>query len=253
MRNFVFGIGVGVSIFLAGAAPAATPDIPPYVEAAIADPGRAQDAKIDARRHGAELAAFAQVKPGDIVVDLIPGGGYFTRIFSKIVGPSGHVYALWPQQYAGEAADDVAAMRKLAKEPAYANITVIVQPAAKFAVPQKLDVMWTSQNYHDYPDQFMGPTDPRILDKAVFEALKPGGVFVVIDHRAEAGSGLRDTEKLHRIDAEIVKKQVTEAGFAFEAESDVLKNPADTHKLLVFDSKIRGHTDQFAFRFRKPK
>lgn len=256
MRSFAIAIGTGASLLLlavAHAAPPETPGIPSYVVAAITDPARLQDAKIDARRHGAELAAFARVKPGDVVVDLIPGAGYFTRIFSKIVGPAGHVYALWPQEYAREAVDDVAAMRRLARDPGYANITVIVQPAAAFAVPQKLDVMWTSQNYHDYPDKFMGPTDPRLLDQAVFQALKPGGVFVVVDHRAEPGSGLRDTERLHRIDAAVVKEQVTAAGFMLEAETDMLKNAADTHTLLVFDPKIRGHTDQFAFRFRKPK
>jgi predicted methyltransferase len=127
-----------------------------------------------------------------------------------------------------------------------------VQPAAQFAAPAKVDVVWTSQNYHDYPDKFMGPTDPAILDKAVFAALKPGGVFVVVDHAAEAGSGLRDTETLHRIDPAFVKTQVTAAGFAFDGESNVLQNPADNHTLLVFKAEIRGHTDQFAYRFKKP-
>jgi predicted methyltransferase len=113
-------------------------------------------------------------------------------------------------------------------------------------------VVFTSQNYHDYPDQFMGPTDPALLDKAVFAALKPGGTFVVIDHVAEAGSGLRDTGTLHRIDPEFVKQQVEAAGFEYAGESGVLRNPKDDHTLKVFDKAIRGHTDQFAYRFRKP-
>jgi predicted methyltransferase len=99
----------------------------------------------------------------------------------------------------------------------------------------------------------MGPADPTLLDKQVFASLKPGGVFVVVDHVAEAGSGLRDTEKLHRIDPAIVKTQVTAAGLTFDAESDALRNPADNHTLLVFKKEIRGHTDQFAYRFRKAK
>ena len=119
--------------------------------------------------------------------------------------------------------------------------------------PKPLDVVFTSQNYHDYPDKFMGAIDPAILDKNVFNALKPGGVFIIVDHVAEAGSGLRDTDTLHRIDPEIVKTQVTAAGFVFEGESDVLRNPADDHKVKVFDKSIRGHTDQFVFKFRKPK
>jgi predicted methyltransferase len=114
-------------------------------------------------------------------------------------------------------------------------------------------VVWTSQNYHDYSDKFMGHIDQTSLDKQVFAALKPGGVFVVVDHVAEAGSGIRDTDTLHRIDPELVKKQALAAGFVFAGKSDVLRNPADTHKLKVFDKSIRGHTDQFAYKFRKPE
>ncbi|HMB43172.1 MAG TPA: methyltransferase, partial [Luteimonas sp.] len=118
--------------------------------------------------------------------------------------------------------------------------------------PEPLDVVFTSQNYHDYPDKFMGPTDPMVLNRAVFQALKPGGVFIIVDHAAQAGAGLRDTETLHRIDPETVKAQVTAAGFRFDGSSNVLRNPADTHTVKVFDPSIRRHTDQFVFRFRKP-
>jgi predicted methyltransferase len=226
--------------------------VAPYITAAIADPGRAADTKADARRHAAELAAFAQVKPGDTVVDLIPGGGYFTRIFSKIVGPKGHVYAVWPSEYAKEDDDETPLIAALAKDPQYANVTVITQPAAQFAIPLKADVVWTSQNYHDYPDKFMGPADTKVLDAQVFAALKPGGVFIVIDHAAETGSGKRDTDTLHRIDEQVVKSEVPAAGFTLEAESNILRNADDTHKIRVFDAPVRGHTDQFALRFRKP-
>ncbi|HTQ12569.1 MAG TPA: hypothetical protein VMH86_01740 [Rhizomicrobium sp.] len=92
-----------------------------------------------------------------------------------------------------------------------------------------------------------------MLNDAAFRALKPGGVYVVIDHVAEAGSGMRDTDTLHRIDPEIVRKQVEASGFVFDGESEVPRNPAHSHKLAVFDDAIRGHTDRFAFRFRKPK
>lgn len=251
MKTFQFVLAASLMLGACTAARAAD-SVPTYVTAAMSDTGRAKDAIDDARRHGAELAAFAKVKPGDTVVDLIPGGGYFTRIFSAIVGPKGHVYALWPNEYASEAVDDAAAMRALAKTPHYSNISVIVQPAAQFSIPTKANVVWTSQNYHDYPDKFMGPTDPNILDRAVFAALKPGGEFVIIDHAAEAGSGLRDTDTLHRIDPAVVKVQVPAAGFTFDGESDVLRNPADDHKIKVFDPSIRGHTDQFAYRFKKP-
>jgi predicted methyltransferase len=247
MKNLKFLVLAG----LLSAAPAYAA-APAYVTGAIADPARVKDAEADARRHPAELAVFAGIKPGDTVVDLIPGGGYFTRIFSQIVGPKGHVYAIWPTEYAKVDSDETPLIQALVKDPHYSNVTMLTQPAAAFAIPGKADVVWTSQNYHDYPDKFMGPTDPALLNKAVFAALKPGGVFVVIDHVAEAGSGLRDVDTLHRIDPAIVKAQVIAAGFKFDGESDVLRNPADNHKVKVFDTTIRGHTDQFAYRFRKP-
>ena len=228
-------------------------DISPTVAAALADPARAMDVATDARRKAGPLLAFSRMKKGDLVVDLIPGNGYFTRLFSKIVGPKGHVYALWPAEYAREAGSNVKDMEKMGKARDFSNVTTIAdQPAAKFSVPQPIDVMWTSQNYHDYPDKFMGSVDPVAFDRAVFKALKPGGVFIVVDHVAEHGSGMRDTDTLHRIDPAIVKTQVTSVGFVLEGETDVLRNPIDTHKLAVFDKSIRGRTDQFAFRFRKP-
>ncbi len=250
MNKIRIALCLGILCSLGGAALAATP---PYVTAALSDPERATDAQADARRHPGELAAFAQVKPGDTVVDLIPGSGYWTRIFSRIVGPRGHVYAIWPIEYAKADADNVTLTQALVKDSHYSNVTLLMEPATGFKVPKKVDVVWTSDNYHDYPDKFMGQVDPRLLDGAVFSALKPGGLFVVVDHVAEAGSGLRDTDTLHRIDPQIVKAQVIASGFTFDGESRVLRNPADSHKLTVFDPAIRGHTDQFAFRFRKPR
>ncbi|HEX4051591.1 MAG TPA: hypothetical protein VHY19_12000 [Steroidobacteraceae bacterium] len=227
--------------------------VPGDVASALSDPARAQDAKVDARRHAAELVAFAHIRPGDTVVDLIPGSGYWTRIFSQVVGPRGHVYAIWPNEYIKDDHDDFVLTQLLAKDPHYANVTLLSQPAAQFSVPKKVDVVWTSQNYHDYPDKFMGKVDPQVLDRAVYGALKPGGLFVVVDHVAQAGSGMRDTDTLHRIDPQIVKAQVTAAGFQFDGASDVLRNPADDHTLQVFNPAIRGHTDQFSFRFRRTR
>lgn len=229
----------------------AAPAIPANIAKAAADPARGADRDADARRHPAEVIAFAGVKPGDKVVDLIPGSGYFTRIFSGAVGSKGHVYMIWPNEYAKEAQPDPQKNRELAK--ALGNVTVIEQPGAAFATPEPVDLVFTVQNYHDYPDKFMGKLDPVAFDRQVYKALKPGGVFLVVDHVAEAGSGLRDTDTLHRIDPAIVKQQVTSAGFVFVGESAVLRNPADDHKRLVFDKAIRGHTDQFVYKFRKPK
>jgi predicted methyltransferase len=160
---------------------------------------------------------------------------------------------VWPNEYAHEAASDVVASKALEKDKAYGNIQVLEQPANSFSTPQPVDLVFTVQNYHDYPDKFMGKVDPVAFDRQVFQALKPGGIFLVVDHAAEAGSGMRDTDTLHRIDPAIVKQQVTSAGFVFVGESDVLKNPADDHKKLVFDKSIRGKTDQFVYKFRKPR
>jgi len=231
----------------------AQPAIPAYVAAAVADPSRSEMMRVrDPVRKPAELLAFSGVKPGDRVGDLIPGGGYFTGLFSLVVGPKGHVYSIWPAEYAKEDAEETKGITSGMTDPRFSNVTILIEPAAAFAAPESLDMVWTSQNYHDYPDPFMGPTDPAVLNKAVYAALKPGGVFLVIDHVAAAGSGLRDTNTLHRIDPAMVKAQVTAAGFVFEGESAALHNPDDPHTALVFDKSIRGHTDQFVYKFRKP-
>jgi predicted methyltransferase len=219
---------------------------------ATADTRLARDVALDARRHGPEIAAFAGVKSGDKVIDLIPGGGYWTRTFARIVGPSGHVYGIWPQPYAAEAGSDVKRYATAAGTPAFANVSASIQPATSLTAPEKVDLVFTSQNYHDYPDKFMGSIDPATLNKAVFDALKPGGVFLIVDHVAAAGSGMRDTDTLHRIDPAIVKKQVTAAGFVFDGESKLLANAGDDHSKAVFDKSIRGRTDQFVYKFRKP-
>jgi predicted methyltransferase len=253
MRTLVLAAVIALALPVAHTAHAAPQHAqPPYLTAAINDPGRQADRADDARRKIAQVMAFAQVKPGDKVLELIPGSGYFTRVFSGVVGPKGHVYALWPDEYAAEAKSDVANLRKLAGQPHYANVSVLTQPAAKLDAPESVDVVFTSQNYHDYPDEFMGRVDPVVLDRQVYDALKPGGVYIVIDHVAPAGSGMRDTDTLHRIDPAIVRKQVESAGFVFDGESDALRNPADPHDIKVFDKSIRGHTDQFMYRFRKP-
>ena len=251
MKMFAGALIAGLA--LGAAAYAAGPAVRPYLAKALADPARGDMAAVDAKRHTAELIAFSGAKPGDKVVDLIPGSGLFTRVFAKVAGPKGHVYMVWPDQYAQEAASDVTASDKLAADKAYGNISVLKQPANAFATPEKVDLVFTAQNYHDYPDKFMGKVDPVAFDRQVYAALKPGGVFLVIDHAAEAGSGMRDTDTLHRIDPAIVRQQVTSVGFRYEGESEVLRNPADDHKKVVFDKAIRGKTDQFVFKFRKPK
>ena len=222
---------------------------PAYVAAAVADAARPQaDKDLDASRKPAEVMAFAGVKPGDKVIDVFPGGGYTTRLFSKIVGDKGHVYAVAPAAMADR-------MKKVAEDPNFKNISFVSEPLDAITAPEKVDVVWTSQNYHDFamPKSPFGTIDIAKLNKVVYDALKPGGVYVITDHAAAAGTSLDDTQKLHRIDEAIVKQQVTAAGFKLEAESNVLKASDDPHTTTVFDASVKGHTDKFALRFRKPK
>lgn len=240
-----------IALYTVASAKTISPEAP-YIHAAIADPARpAADKERDVNRKPAEMLAFAGIEPGTIVVDFIPGGGYFTRIFSKAVGAKGHVYA-WQPSEVDAFIKKTPPVRAIAADKNYANVSVIDAPIALFAVPEYADVIWTSQNYHDMHDKFMGPADLTRVNKAVFMSLKPGGIYLVLDHAAEAGSGLRDTETLHRIDPAVVRKEVEAAGFKLEAESDVLRNPADDHSKKIFDPAIRGKTDQFIFKFRKP-
>ena len=185
-----------------------TPLAPIPAEVAVASDNGARGAMaaIDARRHGPQIVAFAGVQPGDVVIDLIPGSGYWTKLFAGLVGAKGHVYGIWPAPYAAESATDVAKYGALAGSAAYPNVSAATEPATEITAPQKADIVFTSQNYHDYPDKFMGKIDPAVVTKAVFDALKPGGTYLIVDHSAAAGSGMRDTDTLHRIDPAIVFK-----------------------------------------------
>jgi predicted methyltransferase len=228
--------------------------IPAAVTAAVADPRRPSDqVKLDAIRKPAQLLAFAELKAGDRVADFMPGNAYFTRIMSDVVGSKGHVYAFLPaEQLANCAPTEVAGSKALEHDPSYANVSVLSAATDKFDLAS-LDVIWTAQNYHDLHDSFMGPADVAALNRAFFRALKPGGIYLVIDHVAESGSGLRDTESLHRIDPLRLRNEIEAAGFRLDAQSDLLRNLKDDHTLSVFDGRVRGHTDQVVYRFRKPK
>ncbi|MFC4528657.1 class I SAM-dependent methyltransferase [Dyella halodurans] len=226
---------------------------PSYVAAALADPARpVDDRSLDGGRKPAEVLAFAGIKPGDKVVDLMPGAGYYTRVFSKIVGAGGVVYAVQPVEMDKAAPKGLQTLNSFAGTPGYPNVSVLVQPIAALSLPQHVDLVWTSQNYHDLHDPFMGSPDIARLNKAIFDALKPGGVYIVLDHAAAAGSGVSRTDDLHRIDPAVVKAEVTAAGFEYLGESDVLRQAADDHSTPAFDKAMRGKTDRFIYKFRKP-
>lgn len=241
-----------LSVLLAGPALAA----PTAAATAVADPGRpATDTELDASRHPAEMVAFARVKAGDRVMDVWPGHGYWTRLFSTKVGAKGKVYAYVPAEIAGFKSDPIALAKAVAAEPGRGNVEELSDP---FAAPppadfrNTLDVVWTFENYHDFHDSFMKGADVDAFNRAVFQMLKPGGYYVVVDHAAAAGSGLSHTEDLHRIDPAAIKTEVARAGFVLDAESKLLANPADPRTAKIFDPAIRGQTDRVAYRFRKP-
>jgi predicted methyltransferase len=231
------------------------PRTPAVVEAAIADPRRPDEqVKADVNRKPTLSVLFSEAKAGDRIADMMAGNGYFTRILSDVVGPGGHVYAYIPtEQIAHCSPREIVGTQAIARDSSYGNVTLLTGSLADFGVPEKLDLIWMSQSYHDLHDSFLGPANVAILNKSIFDALKPGGVFLVIDHVAEAGSGLRDTETLHRIDPIRMKNEIEAAGFVLEAQSDALRNTGDDHKRPIFDPSIRGRTDQVLFRFRKPQ
>lgn len=234
--------------------PASAASTPDRITAALADGRRpAADASRDALRHPGELIRFAGIKPGDRVADYFPGGGYYDRILSGVVGPKGRVYGFIPAEMARNCApSEFAGARQAATSEGWGNVTIVQQALTAFRTPERLDVVWSSQNFHDLYDSFMDHASVPQALRAVYRSLKPGGTFVVIDHIAENGSGLRDTEKLHRIDPGAIRREMEAVGFRYEGQSDVLRNPADDHRLSVFDPRIRGRTDQVAFKFRKP-
>ena len=195
-----------------------------------------------------EVVAFIGVKSGDAVADIV--AGRLTGALARAVGPAGKVYAVETAELVKAHPDALDKMHALASQ--MPNVVVSADPVAT-PLPSGLDAVFIRQNYHDLYDKFMGPADVVAFNKSVFTALKPGGVYVVLDHAAVGGSSIAATDTLHRIDPARVKSDVLAAGFKLESESSILANPADDHSKNVFDPSIRDHTDQFLLKFRKPK
>jgi predicted methyltransferase len=243
---------LGLAAALGLAAGAAAAAVSPRIQAALADPSRpAADKARDADRKAAEIVALTGVKRGDNVADVFPGAGYYTRIFAKLVGPTGHVYGVVPGDLAERGFHPSDLVKKLAAEPGYQNVSLAVDPLTTWAPSPKLDLIFISQFYHDMHNPGFGGPDIAAEDKGLFNALKPGGTLFIIDHSAP-GTGISATATLHRIDEAAVKSELNAAGFKLVAESDVLRNPNDPHTKMVFDPSIRGHTDQFVLKYRRP-
>lgn len=237
MKTTLTAVALGL-LLATGVAFAAAP--PANVTAALADAGRTDaDRTADALRKPADMIAFADIKAGTVIAELAPGGGYFSRIFTKVVGPSGKVFAInGPANPARPSA-----LAPLAAAPG-SNLVLVDGPLETFKTTQPVDVVWTSRNYHDWT-----PANRALINKAAFDALKPGGIYIVLDHAAVSGSG---ANTLHRMDETLARTELAAAGFQFVSASDVLRNPADDRTKAVFDGDVRSKTDQFVLKYRKP-
>lgn len=215
--------------------------------AAVADPRRlpAEVAR-DPLRKPAEMLALMRLAPGQAIADIRPEEGYFTRLFAPAVGSTGHVYAFVPNQTAGREnafADTLAST--------YSNVSRVTGALETMTFDRPLDVVFMGEEYHDFTIPRFG-VDVALMNAAVFAALKPGGLYVILDHQAADGAGIGVSGTLHRIEAADLRRQVEAAGFVFDGESDAVRVPGDDHSLSVFDESIRGRTDRFVYRFRKP-
>jgi predicted methyltransferase len=251
--KIILATAMALAVAVAGAASAQQPrqGPPPFDIHAPIDPSRG-DALSNPAYHGPEVLKFIGVKPGQRVADIFPGR--FATALAKAVGPKGKVYGFMPDEIfkVHPGLTDLQAKRK--DDPAWANVELLRAPMNDMALPDGLDAVFIRQNYHDLHVRFMGPADVAAFNKKVFAALKPGGVFVIIDHVAPAGMDVTAaSNRLHRIDPAAVKAEVEQVGFKFDGESKVLADPSDDHTHMVLETSILGKTDQFLYRFRKPK
>jgi predicted methyltransferase len=211
----------------------------------LADPLRpAADVARDTDRKPVELMTFAGVRPGMTIAELAPGGGYFTRILTGAVGSKGKIYAIAGRPSPG--------LLELA--PKRANLSVVTAQPGTIPLLHQVDLVWTTLNYHDFKNNKLGSSDvAQALNAEAFRVLKPGGVYLVVDHDTAAGAGATQTSTLHRIEGAQVQREVEEAGFRLDSSSDLLRHPADDHTAKVQETGIRGKTDQFVLKFRKPR
>lgn len=230
---------------------------PANVAAAVANTGARSEAnlKLDESRKPAELLSFLGLERGDQVIDMFGLNRYWAEIIAPAIGPEGRLIVWQPTQFMND--------KRKAEFEAFAakagNVALISTP---FEAPRigtnAYDFMIMNLDYHDVywqnPERKITRMEPDAWLKTLYAAMKPGAVVGIIDHVANPGGDTREVvEKLHRIDPAVVRADFERAGFVLEAESPLLRNPADDHSLLVFDEKIRGKTDRFIFKFRKPE
>lgn len=224
--------------------------LPVYITKAVSDSRRPEgDRKLDPMRKPGQVLAYAGVKPGQVIGEYLPGGGYYTRLLSDVVGPHGRVYALETMRWGKE---NIEATRQVLHEKGRDNVIMDLALFGNFHLPEQVDVFWTTLNYHDLHIARYGEVDMAAFNHHVFDSLKKGGTYFIVDHAATPGSGTAKTSELHRIDEATVIQEVTAAGFVPAGESNLLRNRADDRTKTVFDPSVRWKTDQFILKFRKP-
>ncbi|HEY1838283.1 MAG TPA: hypothetical protein VGG36_11540 [Rhizomicrobium sp.] len=245
MKKMILGAAL-LAFAVSGAAVAAS--VPDYVTSAVADTSRPKaDTDRDAIRLPAETLAFSGVKSGMTVGELAPGGGYFTRMLSDVVGPSGHVYGIENTKWDDGSNEKVAAAVK------DHNVTMQNgQFGDVHLLPVKVDMFWITQNYHDLHIAKYNPVAIPTFNKEVFDALKPGGIYFILDHQANPGTTEAQIAVLHRIEKAQVIREVEAAGFKLAGEGDALHRTSDDHTKPIFDKSVQGHTDQYMLKFVKP-
>jgi predicted methyltransferase len=249
-KTMTFFLGLALAT-----APVALGAVPANVASAVSAPGRSADnVKLDESRKPAALLTFFGLQQGMQVVDMFGGNRYWAEIIAPAVGPGGRVTVWEPTQFYGPESK-TAFEAFAAKTP---NVSIVSSPFEAPTLPlNAFDFMLINLDYHDVywesAKYKVVRMDPDVWLKTAFAAMKPGGIVGVVDHAAKAGSAPRESvEKFHRIDPAVVKADFERAGFVLDGTSDMYKNPADDHSLLVFDKGIQGKTDRFVYRFRKP-
>ena len=226
------------------------------IASALSAPGRPADAvALDESRKPAAILSFLGLKPGMHAADLVSGTGYWAEIMARVVGPKGHVIAYQPDQFYNDSDGAAIWTALMSREK---NVTMTRYPFEKFAAPAaSIDFAISNLNYHDQywesSEYKIARSEPADYVAALYAAMKPGGVVGIIDHVGLTGDTRAIVNKVHRIDPEVVKADFIKAGFVLESASDILRNPQDDHTKLVFDPAVRGKTDRFVFKFRKPK
>ena len=250
MKRLMFAACLALSACTTGAGdtPVDVAEVGDAYTLAIVDPRRpTNEVARDPLRRPRDMLEFIGLRPGQRIADIRPEEGYFSRLFAATVGPEGRVYAFVPNLTAGRENGFADSMNA-----DYGNVVRVNGALDAMSFPEPLDVVFMGQEYHDFHmPQFQ--TDVAEMNRRVFAALRPGGLYVILDHSGLPGTGNSEVATLHRIEGDFLRREVEAAGFVFEGETRVLANPDDSRTIRVFDESIRGRTDQFVYRFRKPE